>query len=149
MKSINFVQASEEDLSELLRLETACFSYPWRKNHFLESFRHSDMVFLVTCENCNIGYSVFRFILDECEILSLGIEPECQSRGYGTQLIEFCMQKARENNCKKLFLEVRVSNLPAQRLYEKIGFKSIGLRKNYYQGSEGREDAIVMGVDCN
>ena len=61
-------------------------------------------------------------------------------------MLEWMAQQAREHGARSMFLEVRPSNLPALRLYERYGFRNIGCRRGYYPAHEGREDAIVMRI---
>jgi ribosomal-protein-alanine N-acetyltransferase len=61
-------------------------------------------------------------------------------------LLEHAMKATRQQNARALYLEVRPSNTPAIRMYEKMGFEAFALRKAYYPTQEGREDALVMRI---
>ena len=67
-----------------------------------------------------------------------------QRRGHGSALLKEAMRAARENGAKKIFLEVRPSNLAGKALYERFGFRKIALRRGYYPAQGGREDALVL-----
>lgn len=91
-----------------------------------------------------IGTAVISIVLDEAEILDIEIKSEKRHQGYGTQLMQFLLKFAVKHKVKKIFLEVRVSNQNAIKLYQKFGFKQIAIRKDYYKTKTGREDALVL-----
>ncbi|HDZ78112.1 MAG TPA: GNAT family N-acetyltransferase, partial [Gammaproteobacteria bacterium] len=64
--------------------------------------------------------------------------------GLATKMVQYLMNQARQNDMGSIFLEVRESNTAAIKLYDKLGFNEIGLRRDYYPGSSGREDALVL-----
>ena len=76
--------------------------------------------------------------------MNLSIALSFQGRGFGGRLLESEMAAARDYGATQLFLEVRTSNIGAQRLYAKHGFDVIGMRRNYYPARDGREDANVL-----
>ena len=95
-----------------------------------------------------VGYLIARLFLDECEILSVGVTPQMQGKGLGKQVLQVFLRDLPEA-IAQLHLEVRVSNLSAQRLYAGAGFIEVGRRKGYYavltaDGQSGREDALLM-----
>lgn len=91
-----------------------------------------------------LGYAVMSRLLDEAELLTIGIQPALQGRGWGQRLLEFVCQQARIRGMARLLLEVRVSNLAAQALYQRCGFVVCGRRQSYYRTASGREDALLM-----
>ena len=95
-----------------------------------------------------IGSATISIVLDEAEILDIEINPEKRQQGYGTQLMQFLLKFAAEQKVRKIFLEVRVSNKIAIKLYQKLGFKQIAIRKDYYKTKTGREDALVLECEC-
>lgn len=80
--------------------------------------------------------------LDEGEITNVAISEACRNRGYGEQLVTELMQQGRKHGISRYVLEVRVSNEPAIRLYQKLGFSVLGTRKNFYE--KPSEDAYIM-----
>ncbi len=94
-----------------------------------------------------IGYYVLQIAANEAHLLNLCIDKPWQGQGYALHLLRLAMQSARRQQAKDLFLEVRPSNRAAIRLYEGMGFNEIGLRPNYYNAKQGREDAIVMAFN--
>lgn len=89
-----------------------------------------------------LGFCVFSSVLDEGEILDIAVRADMRGRGIGRMLMKAVDERAKELSVSKIFLEVRESNMPAQRLYGKSGFAKISVRKQYY--FEPKEDAIIM-----
>jgi ribosomal-protein-alanine N-acetyltransferase len=81
-------------------------------------------------------------MVDEAHIVAIATHPEYRRRGIGERLLSRALELAREREARAVTLEVRVSNLPAQRLYEKFGFRRVGVRRRYY--TDTGEDAIIM-----
>ncbi len=103
---------------------------------------------LKDCEKKHLlGYVCFSSVCDESELLITAVSPSYQGKGLGALLLGAALEKLRESGIKKVFLEVRTSNVPAISLYGKLGFSEIGIRKNYYPPvleGEGREDALLF-----
>lgn len=91
-----------------------------------------------------IGFVVWRVILDEAEIITVGVDPACRGGGIGEALMQAAMDEAAKK-ADVLYLEVGADNPAALKLYLKLGFEHIGLRKNYYRRADRRlVDAHVM-----
>lgn len=88
-----------------------------------------------------VGFIALRMVLDECEIVNVGVLPDCQRQGVGTALLARALAWVRQRGAKHVTLEVAQSNLPAISLYRKAGFKTVGKRKNFYPNNE---DALLM-----
>jgi ribosomal-protein-alanine acetyltransferase len=88
------------------------------------------------------GFLVARHAADECEIMNLAVAPRGRRRGTGSRLLAAALEAARERGARRVFLEVRASNLTAQRFYARHGFESAGRRRDYYAAP--REDALVL-----
>lgn len=94
--------------------------------------------------NAACGILLTRTVLDECEILTLGVLVEMQRHGVATALLEHAFARERQRGVRMLHLEVREDNAEALGLYAKLGFLPTGRRTGYYETREGRKDAIVM-----
>ena len=91
-----------------------------------------------------VGFSLFRTIADEAELLLLAVAPDRQHRGIGRLLLEQFVEQARGAGASRVHLEVRDGN-PAVQMYRRAGFRPAGRRPNYYRGSDGRQyDAITL-----
>ena len=136
-------RARGEDIPAVAALERACFSLG-ADAQALERMRLSpDFVILCAAEGREVlGYAYFRFVLDEGYVGNLAVLPDRRREGVGAALAAAMDDAAREKGLSFLTLEVRESNLPARRLYERCGYETVGVRKNYYQ--KPAEDAILM-----
>lgn len=83
-----------------------------------------------------IGYLNYYYIYDRIEIANFNVLEKYQKNGYGKSLLEYLISKY-ENVVKNITLEVRIDNQKAISLYEKEGFRKVGMRKNYYEGIDG------------
>ena len=145
LKSVPLLAAMrEQDLAEVMAIEDAIYTHPWTRGNFADS--------LVAGYECRtwrldgelLGYFVLMVAAGEAHLLNLSIAPACQRRGHGSALLREAMRVAREDGAKKVFLEVRPSNLAGKALYERFGFRKIALRRGYYPAQGGREDALVL-----
>jgi ribosomal-protein-alanine N-acetyltransferase len=89
-----------------------------------------------------VGYAGLWLMVDEAHVTTFAVDPAMRRRGIGEVLLAELMALARRIGASIVTLEVRVSNMPARRLYEKYGFMPVGVRRNYY--SDDREDALIM-----
>ncbi len=132
-------------IPQLTQIEQAHQPVPWSEKLFLDEFAQSNSLTYgarMAGELC--GYVVFRIFQDEAHILNLCVVPEVRRCGIGTVLIEETCRALHRVAVKWCSLEVRVSNLRAQKLYEKCGFHEVGRRRGYYQ--ENNEDALILKV---
>lgn len=141
-----------EDVDQVLAIERASFSMPWSKNLFLTEFRNPLFSFMLVALldggfRTVGGYSVCWVVADELHILDLAVKPDSRRRGIARRLVHASMAQAHDRGARKAYLEVRASNLTAQRLYEYMGFTRSAERKEYYDTPV--EDAVVMSLDQN
>jgi ribosomal-protein-alanine N-acetyltransferase len=135
------------DVEDVLEIEQASFATPWSRLAFLsELLENERAMYLVAREGERvIGYVGMWRILDEGHITNLAVHPEFRRKGVGRSLLETLCRLALARRLRRLTLEVRVSNLTAQRLYESFGFLSAGVRPGYYQ--DNQEGALIMWLD--
>ena len=139
---------TEEDLDWVAALEASTFSLPWSKEAFAEELGLEDRLFVVAklySENdapIAVGYSGLFLSFDEGEITNVAVDPAFRGKGFGYQMLRSQMEMAGERGASSFTLEVRVSNASAIHLYEKLGFQSVGIRKNFYE--KPTEDAMIM-----
>lgn len=132
------------DLDAVMRIEQEIYEFPWTPGNFRDSLAAGYRCWLFASDREIIGYAVLIHAAGEAHLLNLSIAAQLQRKGYGERLLAEVMAAAHEYGAEQLFLEVRVSNTGAQRLYKKHGFSQIGLRRNYYPARKGREDASVL-----
>lgn len=94
-----------------------------------------------------VGFAITRWVMDEEELLLIGVTKAYQRRGIGSHVVNHIIDRAIENNRQTIFLEVRDNN-KAKDFYTQKGFRDIGRRKNYYTGQNGNIfDAVTMSLD--
>src|SRR5690606_1063699 len=134
----------EADIPAVLAIETAAYDFPWSRVIFQDCLRVGYCCWVVERGLELAGYGVMSVSVAESHILNLCIRPEQQRAGLGRTLLGHLLGIARKHKAESAFLEVRPSNLPARRLYTRMGFEEVGMRRNYYPARLGREDAIIM-----
>ena len=140
---VTLTGASTEDAAELARLHAAAFppGAAWSAETITTLLGLSGVFGLRGAG----GFILARRILDEAEILTLGVPQAHQRHGLARKLVEALVRAARKSEVKKLFLEVGAENAPALALYTKVGFQKAAERKGYYvRPGKPAEDAIVM-----
>lgn len=137
------VPMDRSHVPQIAALEKVCFSSPWTETMLEEELFNPQASFLVAedDEGNILGYAGLHVVLDEGYIDNIAVEPDARRHGVASALLDvYCRFGA--TNLSFLTLEVRASNAPAIRLYEKHGFQQVGLRPGYYQLP--REDAVIM-----
>lgn len=135
----------KSDIGRIERIERQCFSLPWTAEQLGLQLRENH-VFLAAWENGELwGYVGMMYVLDEGYISNVAVAPEHRRRGAAAALLIELEGRSRALGLSFLTLEVRQGNTPARALYEKLGYKTVGRRKNYYQNP--REDAILMTLE--
>ncbi len=137
------------DLAVVMPIEASAYSHPWTHGNFIDSLAagyramlHCDARDRVLC------YSVALPGFEETHLLNLTVAPAHQGQGLGSAMLSELADWARTRGDAALWLEVRPSNGRARALYQRIGFKEVGLRRQYYPADQGeREDAVVMRLD--
>jgi ribosomal-protein-alanine N-acetyltransferase len=135
------------DLDEVMGIEVLSFPTPWsRAAYQRELITNGYAAYLVgRLDGRIISYGGMWVILDEAHITNIAVHPDFRERGVGGQAMAALEEKARALGACRITLEVRVSNTGARHLYERLGYRGTGVRRNYY--SDTREDAIVMWKD--
>ena len=133
----------KEDIPTIMILEKKLFSTSWKEEMFIEEIE-KQYAYVLEIKDKIIGYICGWKLLYEFNITNIAIASDYQRKGFGKALVQFLMSKLLDEKCFKFFLEVRESNHAAKKLYEKLGFIVIGLRKNYYHFPD--EDAVVLSV---
>ena len=131
------------DVAAVAALEAQIFSMPWSAAGFADTLPREDVIFLVAYEQDELlGYVGIYYTLDEGEITNVAVAPAARRRGIARALLTELKQQLACRNVTQIVLEVRVSNEPAIRLYEQMGFSVLGVRKNFYE--KPAEDAYIM-----
>ena len=133
------------DLPAVLAIEKQNYLFPWSRDVFEDCLKaHYD------CWVCKesgriLGYCLMTVGAGEAHILNISVDPNQQRKGIGRKMLTHLFVQAKAE-AETIFLEVRPSNIAAMALYEDMGFNQIGIRKNYYPASQGREDAVMLAM---
>lgn len=150
-EAIHFKPLGLNDLSTLMQIERDIFPMPWSAGQMKDSLLAAHCKTWGTILDSTgelVGYGILSVVLDEVELLSIGVSRSFQRQGFGEALLSFLVNKSKEAKGERLFLEVPVSNLGAIALYEKYDFSRISTRSNYYRlPNHQYEDAIIMQKD--
>jgi ribosomal-protein-alanine N-acetyltransferase len=135
--------ARATDLEAVLRIEHQVFSDPWSPDSFAPEFDDPYTWFRVAeIDGVIAGYVVARIVAQQGEIANIAVAPSRQGTGLGGALLDAAIAAAEAAECEAVWLEVRLSNDPARRLYASRGFEPIGRRRGYYRAPV--EDALVL-----
>ena len=150
MKDLRFRKMVKADLPVITKIESDCQSHPWTLLQFLDGFNagHEGWVACKDYENREliVGFVIFSSVLDESTLLNICVRPAFQKQGYGRAILDRLLDQAKLENIESIFLEVRMSNSSAIRLYESVGFEKIAERRDYYPAIIGREDGLVYSL---
>ena len=133
--------AENKDVSDILSLDDENFSNNFDEKFYLEYIKNRRVI-VAEKENIIVGYVLFNQILDEAEIYKIVVSKNFRNKQITFKIIKFLLNELKKNNVKKIFLEVRKSNIPAISLYKKCGFINIREIIDYY--TNPKEDGIMM-----
>lgn len=140
---IQYRLATGSELEQIAAIELEIMPQPWRLNNFREAISSDHAFIMLAMDEDNVaGYSVIYQTPPECELPDIVVAEKYRNLGIGRKLLELSKDKCRQNNIDTMFLEVRVSNSKAYKLYSSLGFEEIGIRKGFYSNPD--EDAICM-----
>jgi [ribosomal protein S18]-alanine N-acetyltransferase len=136
-----------EDINTICEIEKEAFPTPWTAGAFHNELTNNQFAFylVMELEGRIAGYAGMWIIMDEAHITNIAVRSPYRGRKLGERLLTELRGKARRQGARRMTLEVRVTNRVAQNLYEKLGFRSVGVRKGYY--TDNNEDALIMWAD--
>lgn len=140
----HFRVMSVTDLDTVMAVENIVYTHPWTRGNFSDSIAAGSHCWVMEIGSELAGYAVTMSGAGETHLLNLSVAINWQRRGLGRELLMFVISRARALKSERIFLEVRVSNIAAHKLYLSMGFCVIGLRRDYYPVHVGREDARVL-----
>ncbi len=135
------------DLDSVIENEVRAYAFPWTRGIFVDCIEADHECWVLCRYDRIIGHGVLSVGAGDGHLLNVCVCRDEQGYGYGRQLALHMVERAFQRGALALFLEVRPSNVVAVRLYESIGFKEVGKRKNYYPSHLGHEDARVLVLD--
>ena len=130
-------------VSQVAELEKLCFSDPWSEKSVASELENKLAYWLVAVEDDRVaGYVGSQTVCGETDMMKIAVHPDFRRRGVAESLVNALVEDLQKQESHSLTLEVRASNEAAQKLYEKLGFMQVGLRKNYYRNP--KEDAYIL-----
>ena len=138
---------TEAWLDEVVRIEKVAYSHPWSLGNFSDSLRAGYRAQVLLQGTELIGYCVLMKGLDETHLLNITVAPGHQGQGHARHMLDALRAWSQQQGAQWLWLEVRTSNQRARQIYQRYGFKEVGVRRNYYPLAPfKREDAVVMSL---
>jgi ribosomal-protein-alanine N-acetyltransferase len=144
-KENNIRRATLNDLVSISAIENSTSAYPCSNQQLQDCI---DNTYVLLGSSKTLGFAVIVTVENQAELHNIAIDPEQQGKGLGSQFLK-ALISGLPTTVKQFYLEVRVSNFRAIRLYQQLGFVKIAERKDYYRNGLGREDAVIMAKQCN
>lgn len=134
-------------LEELMPVEQRAYAHPWNRANFLDALQSGYQAQMLMAGDVVLGYFVAMKGVDEVHLLNITVAPEYQGQGWAKVMLDALAIWARGQAAQWLWLEVRVGNTRATKIYESHGYRRVGRRNAYYPTGQGpREDALVMSL---
>lgn len=138
---------THEDIEAVAGIEQQSYGYPWSTGIFRDCLLAGYHCIVIEQGGELRGYGILSVAAGEAHVLNVCVAPAFRRRGYGLALLKRLIDEARGARVKRMYLEVRPSNLAAVNMYKGIGFETIGRRRDYYRAADDRrEDALVLGL---
>jgi ribosomal-protein-alanine N-acetyltransferase len=136
-----------EHLDAVLAVEQRTYAHPWNRINFLDALQSGYQAQMMVAGDVLLGYFLAMEGVEEVHLLNITVAPEYQGQGWSRIMLDALTLWSRGRAAQWLWLEVRVGNTRAMRVYEAHGYQRVGYRKDYYPAGNGqREDAVVMGL---
>ncbi len=148
MNNFNVEKLALYHLDDIMEVEEKCYgAHHWSRNSFVQELNNNCARYLTvnTSDKKCVGYMGVWRIFDEAHVTNLAVHPDYQGLGLAHLLILSSLDECYKDKIKYMTLEVRVTNERAKKVYESFGFKSLGVRKKYYQ--DNGEDALIMWTE--
>ena len=140
---MNIEQMTAAHVPQVAQLEKICFHDPWSENSVASELTNPLSFWLVALDGDRVaGYVGSQSVMGESDMMNVAVHPDFRRQGIAEKLVVRLVEELKVRGNHSLMLEVRVSNEPARKLYEKLGFIQVGLRKNYYRNP--KEDACIL-----
>jgi ribosomal-protein-alanine N-acetyltransferase len=136
-----------DDVPAVQAIERASFATPWPDDAYRSELQTNRLASYLVARSDGqvVAFAGIWLMVDEAHITTFAVHPDWRRRGIGERLLLAIMDVAVERHAREATLEVRLSNLAARRLYEKYGFRPVGLRPRYY--TDNGEDALIMTTE--
>lgn len=147
MNEIIYREMTLGDIEQVYQIECSCFSQPWSVESLIGELVRNDVAHYVVAEDDGriVGYAGIWVMFDEAHMTNIAVIPEYRRMGVATNIILTMMRYAAGKGAERMTLEVREFNFKAQKLYAKLDFKKVGVRRRYY--SDTGENAFILWND--
>ncbi len=147
MDNIKISAMTLPDLDSISDILTCEFDDFWNYNLFKSELENKNSMYIVAKFNNQIvGFAGIWFSVDDIHITNIVVKKNCRNQKIGSLMLNNLIELCENRTQKSITLEVNSNNIPAQKLYQKFGFKNVGIRKKYYNNTE---DAIIMTKTLN
>jgi [ribosomal protein S18]-alanine N-acetyltransferase len=145
--TVRFEAMAERHLDAVTALEQHAHPHPWQRSHFADCLVSAYEAQLLMAHDTPLGYFVAMKGVEEVHLLNITVAPDCQRQGWARVMLDALALWSRGQGAQWLWLEARASNTRAIHVYKAHGFRSVGVRRQYYPAAQGRrEDAVVMSL---
>ncbi len=136
-----------DDLPAVQEIERLSFTTPWPPHAYRTELESNRLATYLVVRSCGevVAYAGMWLMVDEAHITTFAVHPAWRRRHVASRLLLDLLDLAVRRHAREATLEVRLSNLAARRLYERYGFRPVGIRPRYY--SDDNEDALIMTTD--
>jgi ribosomal-protein-alanine N-acetyltransferase len=142
-----FEAMTEAQLEAVVALELRAYAHPWQRHHFSDCLASGYQTQMLLAGDVLLGYFVAMKGFEEVHLLNITVAPEHQRQGWAQVMLDALALWARGQGVQWLWLEARAGNTRAIHVYKAHGFCTVGTRRQYYPGADGRrEDAVVMSL---
>ena len=147
LRELRFEPLLADRLDAVVAVEQRAYAHAWSRANFLDALHSGYQVQVLMSDDEVLGYFVAMKGVDEVHLLNITVAPGWQGQGWGRVMLDALATWSRGQGAQWLWLEVRASNVRAQQIYERQGYRRVGQRKGYYPADQGRrEDAVVMSL---
>ena len=147
LDALQFGTLRDSDIDRVADIERDVYVFPWSAGNFRDSLASGYQCWGAWAGDELIAYAIVMRALDEAHLLNLAVASAWQRQGVAARFLSFLITEARKSRCEMIYLEVRPSNIVGRHLYERFGFRQLGLRRDYYPAVTGREDALFLGLN--
>ena len=138
------------DLEAVIAIEQTAYSHPWSRGNFRDALASGYWAQCLRVQDELLGYVVAMAGVEETHLLNITVAPARQGQGWAHMVLDALCLWSRRQGAQWLWLEVREGNQRALQVYERYGFRRVGLRKDYYPADrQQREHAVVMSLNLN
>lgn len=140
-----------EDLDQVLSIEESSFTKPWSRQYFINEINNNEIseLYVYKEDDQVVAYGELWFMFENCDLTKLAVKESERRRGYGSRMLRYLINVAKEKGCEFMHLEVDVNNEKALRLYQKNGFETLRTRKSYYENGDDAYDMMrgLIGIE--